>query len=357
MTRLGVANLDCRQDGAALDPKRGRATYLFNATIAGIEKADALLLVGANPRREAAVLNARIRKRWRMGNFPIGLIGERADLTYPYDYLGAGPDTLADVGIGSHPFGATLKKAEHPLVIVGQGAWRGRTAPRSPRSRRKPRARRGQGRLERLFACCTRRRRAWARSTSGFVPGSGGRNARRYGGAGALDVAVPARRRRNRCRRRAPSSSISAPTAIRARTAPTSSCRVRPIPRNPASTSTPKAVCRWRGRASFPPGDAREDWAILRALSDLLGRKLPYDSLAHCGRRCSRPIRISRLDQIAPASRRISKNSPRTRQDRPSAVRPSIDDFYLTNPIARASAIMAECSVIAEGHAALTAAE
>ena len=83
MARLGVVNLDCRQDGAALDPKWGRATYLFNATIAGIEKADALLIVGANPRREAAVLNARIRKRWRMGNFPIGLIGEKADLTYP----------------------------------------------------------------------------------------------------------------------------------------------------------------------------------------------------------------------------------------------------------------------------------
>ncbi len=82
MTRLGVANLDCRQEGAALDPRRGRASYLFNATIAGIEQADALLIVGANPRREAPVLNARIRKRWRMGNFPIGLIGERLDLTY-----------------------------------------------------------------------------------------------------------------------------------------------------------------------------------------------------------------------------------------------------------------------------------
>src|ERR687888_1015629 len=64
MTRLGVVNLDCRQDGAALDPKSGRASYLFNATIAGIEKADAVLIVGSNPRREAAVLNARIPKRW-----------------------------------------------------------------------------------------------------------------------------------------------------------------------------------------------------------------------------------------------------------------------------------------------------
>src|ERR1700680_2136237 len=74
MTRLKVNNIDCRQDGAALDPAWGRESYLFNPTIAGIEQADALLIVGANPRREAAVLNARIRKRWRSGNFPIGLI-------------------------------------------------------------------------------------------------------------------------------------------------------------------------------------------------------------------------------------------------------------------------------------------
>src|SRR5882724_2621643 len=113
MTRLGVGNLDCRQDGAALDPRQGRASYLFNSTIAGIEKADALLIIGSNPRREAPVLNARIRKRWRAGNFRIGLIGEKADLTYKYDYLGAGPDTLASVDFGG------LAK---PIVLIGQGA-------------------------------------------------------------------------------------------------------------------------------------------------------------------------------------------------------------------------------------------
>src|SRR5207237_10859020 len=115
LTRLGVSNMDCRQDGAAIDPKWGRASYLFNATIAGIEQADALLLVGSNPRREAAVLNARIRKRWRTGALPIGLVGERSDLTYPYEYLGAGPQTLADVASGVHEFGARLRGAERPL--------------------------------------------------------------------------------------------------------------------------------------------------------------------------------------------------------------------------------------------------
>src|ERR1700720_4188023 len=120
MTRLGVTNVDCRPDGSMLDPKWGRASYLFNPTIAGIETAEALLIVGSNPRREAAVLNARIRKRWRLGNFPVGVIGPKADLTYAYDYLGAGPETLAD--IGRHSFADTLRQAERPLVLVGAGA-------------------------------------------------------------------------------------------------------------------------------------------------------------------------------------------------------------------------------------------
>ncbi|HWC94377.1 MAG TPA: NADH-quinone oxidoreductase subunit NuoG, partial [Pseudolabrys sp.] len=120
LTRLGSANIDARQDGAAFDSKWGRASYLFNATIAGIERADALLIVGANPRREAAVLNARIRKRWRAGNFPVALIGEKADLTYPYDYLGAGAETLGK--LAESKFAEALKSAERPLMILGAGA-------------------------------------------------------------------------------------------------------------------------------------------------------------------------------------------------------------------------------------------
>ena len=121
---LGSPNIDCRQDGAKLDPALGRATYLFNSTIEGIDQADAILLIGTNPRIEAAVLNARIRKRYRQGQgrIPIGLIGEEVDLTYPYDYLGAGPETLAKIADGSHDFAKKLSGAERPLLIVGQAA-------------------------------------------------------------------------------------------------------------------------------------------------------------------------------------------------------------------------------------------
>src|SRR5579871_3442008 len=189
MARLGVANLDCRQDGSALDPGWGRATYLFNATIAGINAADALLIVGADPRREAAVLNARIRKRWRTAkSFPIGLIGAKASLTYPYDYLGAGPETLA--AVSRHSFAQSLRQAERPLIILGAGAlarpdgaaiaslaakaaidlgavkdgWNGFSVLHNAASR--------VGALD-----------------LGFVPGDGGMNARQMAASGSLDVA------------------------------------------------------------------------------------------------------------------------------------------------------------------------
>ena len=96
MTSLGSPNTDCRQDGAGLDGSV-RAGYLFNTTIAGIEDADACLIIGANPRREAPVITARIRKRYLMGGFKAGLIGEAVDLTYAYDALGGGGETLSHV--------------------------------------------------------------------------------------------------------------------------------------------------------------------------------------------------------------------------------------------------------------------
>src|SRR5271167_832414 len=120
LAKCGSANL-ALQGGEAFDPKAGRASYIFNPTIAGIDQADALLIVGSNPRHEAAVLNARIRKRWRTGQLKIGVIGAKADLTYSYDYLGAGTDSLGDLAAGKHSFADVLKGAKHPIVLVGAG--------------------------------------------------------------------------------------------------------------------------------------------------------------------------------------------------------------------------------------------
>src|ERR1700676_520322 len=111
--RLGSTSLDCRQDGAKLDPSC-RAGYLFNTTIAGIEQADACLLIGTNPRWEAPLVNARLRKRHLAGGFKIAAIGPKLDLTFPVVQLGLGPEVLDDLAGANHSWGEVLKAAKQP---------------------------------------------------------------------------------------------------------------------------------------------------------------------------------------------------------------------------------------------------
>ena len=112
-------------------------------------------------------------------------------------------------------------------------------------------------------------------------------------------------------------------------------------------------------RASFPPGDAREDWAILRALSDVLGKRLPYDSLGALRRTLYQAYpHFMRIGQIAPGDAAdVHKLAALGGTADKAAFDPSIADFYFTNPIARCSAVMAECSAISLGRTAMTAAE
>ncbi|HFA59224.1 MAG TPA: NADH-quinone oxidoreductase subunit G, partial [Rhodospirillales bacterium] len=119
--RLGCPHLDCRQDGARIEG-RVRAEYLFNTTIAGIERADFCLLVGTNPRWEAPLVNARLRKRWRMGGFRVARIGAPFDLTYPVEDIGEGPETLRAVAEGKHEICEALERAERPMLVLGTGA-------------------------------------------------------------------------------------------------------------------------------------------------------------------------------------------------------------------------------------------
>jgi NADH dehydrogenase (ubiquinone) Fe-S protein 1 len=122
INRLGSENLTLDQVGGHVLPAHGvdvRSNYLFNATIPGVEEADVILLVGTNPRHEAAVLNSRIRKSWIHTGLEVGLIGERADMAYGYDYLGADAKALADFIAGKSEFAEKFKKAKKPLIIVG----------------------------------------------------------------------------------------------------------------------------------------------------------------------------------------------------------------------------------------------
>jgi NADH-quinone oxidoreductase subunit G len=358
MTRLQVRNIDCRQDGSALDPRWGRASYLFNPTIAGIEKADALVIVGSNPRREAAVLNARIRKRWRMGRFPIGVIGERTELTYPYDYLGAGPETLVELAAGRHAFAETLKKAERPIVLIGQGAVArpdgAAIASLAARLARDAGAKGGWNPFAMLHTAAAR----VGALDLGFVPGEGGRSAVEMARAGALELAFLL----------AADEIDIAPGAFviyigthgdrGAHRADVVLPGAAYTEKSGLFVNTEGRV-QMAGRAVFPPGDAREDWAILRALSDVLGHKLPYDSMAslRAALFAAHP-HLQRIDQIAPGDAGdVGKLAAVGGNPDKAPFLSPIRDFYLTNPIARASAVMAECSALASGKRVLTAAE
>jgi NADH-quinone oxidoreductase subunit G len=157
--------------------------------VAGIESADAVLIIGANPRKESPVLNARIRKRWRLGGLPIALIGEHVDLTYAYDYLGAGPDSLARLIGGEGEFYQALKTAKRPLILVGQGALR--AANGAAVLSAAARLASDVGALSDEWIGLSVLHIAASRVGGldlGFVPGQGGLTARAMVAPGALDV-------------------------------------------------------------------------------------------------------------------------------------------------------------------------
>jgi NADH-quinone oxidoreductase subunit G len=349
---LGSENLDCRQDGTALDPSLGRASYLFNPTIEGIEQAGALLIIGANPRLEAAVLNARIRKRFRRGNFPIGVIGDVTDLRYAYDYLGAGPETLSDLSSGANSFGEKLRSAKNPMIIVGQGAlarpdglavlqaaahlagsvgalteeWNGLAVLHTAASR--------VGALD-----------------LGFVPGPKGANAATMLrsmdvlfllGADEMEFSTKYAKCTVYIGSHGDAGAMNADVIL------------------PGAAYTEKSGTwvntegrvQMGNRAGFAPGEAREEWAILRALSDVLGRKLPFDSLNALRAKLYQDYpHFAAIDEIAAGSvNDIASLGQKAGTLSKSGFSSPIKDFYLTNPIARASAVMAECSALARNN-------
>jgi NADH-quinone oxidoreductase subunit G len=351
MASLGSANLDCRQDGAKLDPKRGRASYLLNAGIAGIDDATSLLIIGANPRREAPILNARIRKRWLRGDFKVSVIGEKADLTYDYDYLGAGPETLADF----------VKNAKadtaKPMVLIGQGALA-----------------RADGAA--ILSLATKAAQALGNGAEGwngfgvlhtaasrvggldlgFAPGEGGLDVAGMLQPGALDllfllgadeIEVPA----------------GAFVVYQGTHGDKGAHRADVILPGAAYTEKSGTYVNTEGRvqmtdrATFPPGDAREDWAILRALSGGLGKTLPFDSLAGLRKALyeAHP-HFAALDALPQADAGVLADLAKLggKTDKAGFVS-TVTDFYQTNPIARASAVMAECSALASGRHAQAA--
>ena len=349
---LGVKSLDCRQDGAKLG-HGPRESWLFNTTIAGIETLDRLLLVGTNPRREAPLLNARIRKAWLKGKLNVGLIGEAADLRYGFDYLGAGPASLSKLVGGEGEF---FKDGKSVGIVVGQGAL-ARSDGSAVLNLAAKCASTFGGTLNVLHTAASR----VAGLDMGFLPRAGGRD---VAGMlkGDLDVVVLL-------------GADEIDTAALGRAfvvyigshGDAGANRADVILPGAAYVEKPGIYVNTEGRvqiaprATFPKGEAKEDWAILRALSEHLGAKLPYDSLEQLRARlmADHPS-FGQVDYAPGASGAAldfaSFGEAGELSDAPFAS--PVADFYLTNPIARASVTMAECSAsLAASHQRLEAAE
>ncbi len=345
---LGSPNLDCRVDGAKIGggPRQG---YLFNSTIAGIEDADVLLLIGTNPRLEAPILNARIRKAWLRGGLRVGLIGAPADLTYAYEHLGECADTLSRLPEG---FADALARAERPMVVLGMGALaRADGAAILRRAGALAKSVEGWNGFNVLHMAAAR----VGGLDLGFLPGEGGQDAPTMlaGGLETLfllgvdEAALPKDGTIIYLGSHGDAGAHRADIILPA---------AAYTEKNATWVNTEGRV-QYSARAAFPKGEAREDWTILRALSALLGKTLPYDDLAGLrARMISDHPSFGQVD-YAPGAMDAALFDPGALGVEgalsTAPLTSPIVDFYFTNPIARASRTMAECSALAASRRAM----
>ncbi|MGZ8363350.1 MAG: NADH-quinone oxidoreductase subunit NuoG [Caulobacteraceae bacterium] len=349
---LGVKNLDCRQDGAPLGGQR--ESWLFNTTLAGIEDADAILLVGTNPRVEAPLLNARIRKSWLRGDVTVGLIGSLPDLPYEVAYVGAGADSLSN--FAKTDFGKAFAAAQRPAVIVGMGALTGEDGAAVLAAIAKLAAganvvREGWNGWNVLHTAASR----VGGLDLGFVPGEGGLSAPEMVKPGVLDVLVLLGADEIE------SSASGAFKIYLGSHGDRGAHNADVILPGAAYTEKDGLYVNTEGRvqmtqrAIFPKGEAKEDWSILRALSEYVGAKLPYDSLDQLREKLFADHPTFGQIGYAPGHASavtfdVSKVGggvkAKPAKGGGTFVSP-VTDYYQTNPIARASVTMAECSALA----------
>ncbi len=348
MRRLGSPNTDCRQDGAAIDPA-ARVSWLFNTTIAGIEQADACLIVGTNPRWEAPLVNARLRKRVLMRGFRVATVGPRADLTYNVEHLGAGPSTLGELAEGRHPFAQVLHEAKRPMLILGMGALaRSDGAATLALAHRLSETvelvRKGWNGFNVLHTAAAR----VGGLEIGFVPGAGGRDTGRIlDGASADEIEAVYLLGADEIDMRRLGRAF---VIYQGHHGDAGAHRADVILPGAAYTEKDATYVNLEGRpqqawrAVFPPGEAREDWAIIRALSQAVGQPLAYDTLEQLRQHLYRANpRLQRLDSIEPAPwMPFGQAGPVGEASFASPV----GNYYMTDPISRASETMAKCTEI-----------
>jgi len=329
-----------------------RSNYLMNTGIAGVEEADLALLIGTNPRFEAPVFNARLRKCWIHNELDLAVVGPKVDLTYEYEHLGESTDALKKLADGSHPFAAKLASAKNPVVIVGSEALQ----------------RQDGGALLSLVQQIANN----AKVKSGADPEWNVLNVlhRVASQVAALDLGYKAgvSEARN-----------SKPKVVWLLGADAQAITREDLPEDcfviyqghhgdagaaiadcilPGAAYTEKqgTYVNMEGRsqqtfpALTPPGEAREDWKIIRVISEVIGEKLPYDKIHELR---------GRMAEVCPALVRYGTTEPanffaqsvamaKTIKAQVSASnldvsKKVLEDFYQTDSISRASPTMAKC--------------
>jgi len=331
LNALGSQRHECRVDGMAIDAGNAGG-YRFNSSIAGIETADVIFLIGANPRWEAPLVNTRLRKAVTKNGAQIFAIGPEVDLTYPVTWLG---NDISLAGNVPQEAWDALEAAKRPAVIVGTGALAIDGA--QDLAAALPVVRDGWNGFNVLHTAASR----VGALDIGFVAEGGLHAIQRDAQNGALkalflhavdDIDV---------------DRLKGPFTVYIGTHGDAGVRHADVIL-PAAAYTEKhgTYVNMEGRvqhslrAVFAPGDAREDWTILRALSDVLGKKLPYDDYATLRQRLYAQYPHMEAEGLQP----VAWNALEEAQMLSGAIAYPISDFYMTNAICRASVTMAQCS-------------
>jgi NADH-quinone oxidoreductase subunit G len=353
MINLKSPNLDCRQDGTHWDT-RSRGTYIFNTTIAGIESCDLILLIATNPRHEAPLINARIRKAYLQSNaanpLSVGVIGPSYDMTYPCEDLGDNAKIIKEILEGKHPFSLKIKAAKRPMMILGQGAMNRRDSLEILKLSQKIAEKYDfiQDDWNGFNALHTAASRVGGLDL-GFLPQKGGLDT-----AGILSAAHSGELKALYLLGVDEISMTELGDTFviyQGHHGDAGAHRADVILPGAAYTEKNATFVNTEGRpqhtlqAVQPPGNAKEDWRIIRALSETLGHTLPYDTLEAVRKRMVtlNPI-FGHMDQIIPSPwQMLPAGTPETLSQLPFQL--PISNFYMTDPISRHSQTMAQCSL------------
>ena len=353
MAGLGSDHLDCRTDGAKFDVHEP-AGYLFNSGIAGIDEADAIILVGTNPRWEASMINARIRKAVFERRVPVAVVGPAVDLTYKYTHAGASFADLEVLAKGRKKKTSPLYGAKQPLIIVGSGVFERKDGEAIHGALHKiakdlgavtkewngfnilHRAASRVGALGIGFAPSKPKARDFDAIIKGTKDGSIKAlyllGADEFDAKGSIGKKCFTIYQGHHGDHGAQAADVVLPGAAYTE-------------KDGIYVNTEGRV-QFARRAVFPPGEAREDWKVLRALSGYIGDVLPYDTRGDLlGRIAGEWPVFSDIDQVVKvdwasfgSKAKLSATGAKKKFDLP------VKNFYLSNAICRASETMRACS-------------